>query len=196
MNAAALLPALLDKAGLPPDPERELVRQVFPFSGVWRLRPQRGGPSLIYKEAQAPLDREDTALRYAASQGVPVPRVIASYHQDGRGAILMTDLGQPARPATDEDAAPLAARIHRAPGTGLPVIDAAALAAMPERIAAGAARHGLSAITARTASVLARHGTSPPHPAAAPNCSPPPPPPPPPAAPAPATGQPASPAQR
>lgn len=155
MNAAALLPALLDKAGLPPDPERELVRQVFPFSGVWRLWPQRGGPSLVYKEAWAPLDREDTALRYAASQGIPVPEVIASHHQDGRGAVLMTDLGQPARPATAADAAPLAVQIHRAPGTGLPVIDAAALAAMLPRIAVRAHKHGLSDETVNTAARLA-----------------------------------------
>jgi hypothetical protein len=155
--APALLPALLATADLPPGPERELVRQVFPFSGVWRLRfPQRDGATLIYKEARAPLDREHAALRYAASQGIPVPRLIAARQQGGLGGILMSDLGQPARPATSADAAPLAARIHRAPGSGLPVIDTAALAAMPQRIAARAAKHGLSAATVATADRIAR----------------------------------------
>lgn len=153
--AAALLPALLARAGLPPEPECELIRQFFPFSGVWRIRPQRGA-TVIYKEARAPLDREDTALRYAASQGIPVPVVIASDRQDDRGAILMTDLGQPARPATGDDAAPLAARIHRAPGNGLPVIGAAELAAMPPRIAARAAAHGLPPATVTAADEIAR----------------------------------------
>src|SRR5579859_3789241 len=126
--AATLLPALLAQAGLPPDPQRELVRQVFPFSGVWRLRfPQRGGATVIYKEAWAPLDREHIALRYAASCGIPVPKVIAASTGDGRAGILMTDLGQPARPALDVDAARLAVAVHRAPGSaGLPVIDAKA----------------------------------------------------------------------
>lgn len=81
--------------------------------------------------------------------------MIAALQAGSRAGILMTDLGQPARPATPTDAAPLAARIHRAPGNGLPAIDAA-LAAMPERIAARATRHGLSEITARTAAVIAR----------------------------------------
>ena len=155
--AAALLPALLARAGLPSRPEYELVRQVFPFSGVWRLRfPQRGGATVIYKHARAPLDREHVALAYAASQGIPVPHIIAALQASGRAGILMTDLGQPARPATDADAAPLAAGIHSAPGNGLPPLDAAALAEMPGRIAAKADRHGLSEVTARTAALIAR----------------------------------------
>jgi hypothetical protein len=156
--AAALLPALLAEAGLPADPVRELVRQVAPFSGVWRLRfPRRGGVTVIYKEAWEPLHREAAALRYAESRGIPVPHVIASHHHDGRAAILMTDLGQPARAATDTDAARLAAVIHRAPGSAeLPVIDAAALAAMPGRIAERASRHGLPVSTIETVAVIAR----------------------------------------
>ena len=155
--AAALLPALLDKAGLPPGPDRELVRQVFPFSGVWRLRYPQRGATVIYKEAWAPLDREDTALRYAAARAIPVPYLIASHHEDGKAGILMTDLGQPAQPATSAYAVPLAVRIHRAPGTGLPVIDAAALSAMPQRIADRAAAHGLPPAAAASAARIARN---------------------------------------
>ena len=156
---ALLLPALLARAGLPPDPVPELVRQVFPFSGVWRLRfpARRGGVTVIYKEAWEPLHREAAALRYAESRGIPVPHVIASHHHDRRAAILMTDLGQPARPATGADAARLAAAIHRAPGSPeLPVIDAAALAVMPGRIAERASGHRLPVDTVEAAAVIAR----------------------------------------
>ena len=154
---APLLPALLEKAGLPPGPVPELVRQVSQFSGVWRLRfPQRDGATVIYKEAWEPLHREAAALRYAESRGIPVPHVIASHHHDGRAAILMTDLGHPARPATSADAAPLAVAIHRAPGSpDLPVIRAAALAAMPGRIAERASRHGLPVPVIEAAAVIA-----------------------------------------
>lgn len=157
-TAAALLPALLAKAGFPPGPDHQLIRQVFPFSGVWRLRfPQRGGATLIYKHAWAPLDREHVALRYAASRGIPVPRVLADHQENGRGGILMTDLGRPARPALDADAARLAAVVHRAPATGvLPALGAADLAAMPGRVAAAAARHGLGAATVKTAGLIGR----------------------------------------
>jgi len=156
-TAAALLPALLAGAGLPPAPGCELVRQVFPFSGVWRLRfGQRGGATVIYKHAWTPLDREHAALAYAAACGIPVPRLIAACQQDGRAGILMTDLGQPARPATAADAARLAALIHRAPGRGLPRVGAVTLSAIPQRITDRAARHGLSEATARTAAVIAR----------------------------------------
>jgi hypothetical protein len=158
-DTAALLPALLAKAGLPPDPARELVRQVFPFSGVWRLTfpGRRDSATVIYKQAWAPLDREAAALRYAASCRIPVPRVIASHRQDGKAGIIMTDLGQPARPPTDADAAPLAVTIHHATGSpGLPVIDAAALAAMPGRIAGRASRHGLPAPAIEAAATIAR----------------------------------------
>jgi hypothetical protein len=156
--AAALLPALLARAGLPPDPVRELVRQVAPFSGVWRLRfPRRGGVTVIYKEAWEPLHREAAALRYAESRGIPVPHVIASHHHDGRAAILMTDLGHPARAATSADAARLAAAIHHVPGSPeLPVIDADALAVMPGRIAERASRHRLPVATVETAAIIAR----------------------------------------
>jgi Phosphotransferase enzyme family len=155
--AAALLPGLLTQAGLPADPARELIRQVFPFSGVWRLTyPQRGGETVIYKEAWPPLDNEDTALRYAESCGLPVPHLIASHKDGHRAAILMTDLGQPARTVTDAEGARLAAAIHHNPGSPeLPLIDAAALAAMPGRIAERASRHRLPVATIDTAAAIA-----------------------------------------
>jgi hypothetical protein len=157
--AAALLPDLLAEAGLPPDPERDLVRQVAPYSGVWRLSfPQRGGETVIYKHAWAPLDGEHVALGYAARRGLPVPRVLAARVQDRRLGFLMTDLGQPARQATDAEAARIAAAMHQLPGPkGLPALDAAELAAMPARIASRAAEHGMPRAIAAAASLLAEH---------------------------------------
>jgi hypothetical protein len=137
-TAAGLLPGALRELGWPPGPECELVRQVLPFSGVWRLRwPQsHGGMTAIYKEAWAPLDREHIALRYAASAGIPVPRVLSTIQHDGQLGIIMTDLGESDRNATDDDAATIAAALHRVPGSAeLPVIDNSQLASMPQRIA-------------------------------------------------------------
>lgn len=154
--AVAPLPALLAQSGLPEDPARELVRQVRPYSGVWRLTFPRDGATVIYKEAWPPLDNEDTALRYAESCRLPVPHVIASHHAGHRAAILMTDLGQPARPVTDAEGAQLAATIHHAPGSpDLPQIGPEELAAMPGRITERASRHRLPVITIETAAVIA-----------------------------------------
>jgi len=143
--AAQLLPATLIEAGWPPDTACEPVRRVLPFSGVWRLR-QPGGGTAIYKEACEPLDREHIALTYALSRHLPVPRVIAAIQRDGRLGMIMTDLGQPDREATDDDAAAIAATLHRVPASGtLPALGPAELAAMPARIAARAREHGLPA---------------------------------------------------
>jgi hypothetical protein len=141
--APDLLPAVLGELGWPPDCERELVRQVWRYSGVWRVSAPDGG-TVIYKEARAPLDREHVALRYAGSMGLPVPRVLAAIQKDGRLGMVMTDLGEPDRDATDADAAEIAAALHRCPGSdALPLTGAAELAVMPQRIAVRALDCGL-----------------------------------------------------
>ena len=87
------------------------------------------------KEAHAPLDREHIALRYIGSMGLPVPRVLAAVQRDRRLGMVMTDLGEPDRDATEADAAEVAAARHRCPGSdALPVTGAAELAVMPQRI--------------------------------------------------------------
>jgi hypothetical protein len=142
-SAARLLSATLSEVGWPADAECEVVRHVLPFSGVWRLR-RPGGGTAIYKEAWQPLDREHVALRYASSMGLPVPQVLAAIQSDGRLGVIMTDLGQPDREPTDEDAAQIAAALHRVPASGvLPTIGVDELAAMPLRIAARARKHDL-----------------------------------------------------
>ena len=153
--APRLLPATLSHAGWPPDTAAELVRQARPYSGVWRLR-QPGGGTAIYKEAWKPLDREHGALVYARSMGLPVPQVLAAVQRDDRAGIIMTDLGQPDREATGQDAATIAAALHRIPAAGALPGDWSrrALAAMPARIAARARKHDLPAAVPELAARL------------------------------------------
>jgi aminoglycoside phosphotransferase (APT) family kinase protein len=150
-----LLSATLSHAGWPPGTPHEPVRHVLPYSGVWRLR-QPGGGTAIYKEAAAPLDQEHGALAYARSMGLPVPRLLAAVQRDGRLGMIMTDLGQPDRDATADDAATIAAALHRIPASdALPTIGPAELSAMPARIAARARDHALPDIARVTAAHLA-----------------------------------------
>jgi hypothetical protein len=78
--------------------------------------------------------------------GLPVPQVLAAVQSDGRLGVIMTDLGRPDREPTDEDAAQIAAALHRVPASDvLPTLGADEFAAMPMRIAARARKHGLPA---------------------------------------------------
>jgi hypothetical protein len=136
-DALGLLPSLLADAGLPADPAREPLR-VWAHSGVERLR-FPGRASVVLKYADAPFDREHLALRLAARQGVPVPRVQAARTVPGALLMIMDDLGEPAREASDHDGARAAVRLHAADpaaGTWLARVDTATLAAMPHRMAA------------------------------------------------------------
>lgn len=136
-DALGLLPFLLADAGLPADPAREPVR-VWAHSGVERLR-FPGQASVVLKYADAPFDREHLALRLAAHHGVPVPRVRAARTTPSALLMLLDDLGEPAREASDHDGARAAVRLHTVnatAGTWLARVDTAALAAMPHRIAA------------------------------------------------------------
>jgi hypothetical protein len=67
----------------------------------------------------------------------------------------MTDLGQPDREATDQDAAKIAAALHRIPASGvLPATGPRQLAATPARIAARARKHDLPAAVPELAARL------------------------------------------
>jgi len=93
----------------------------------------------MLKYAGAPFDHEHQSLRLARSHGIPVPRVLAARTGPGWLAMLMDDLGDPAREPADIDGARAAAVLHQArgaAGTWMARVDAAALAAMPDRIAA------------------------------------------------------------
>jgi hypothetical protein len=133
----ALLPVLLADAGLPAEPVREPVR-VWAHSGVERLR-FGSQESVVLKYADAPFDREHLTLRLAERHHIPVPHVRAARTAPSTLAMLLDDLGEPARPATDDDGARAAVPLHAVTGLTepwLPRLDSAALATMPHRIAA------------------------------------------------------------
>src|SRR5207245_3903568 len=107
-------------------------------SGVERLR-FPGQASVVLKYADEPFDHEHQTLLLAQRCGIPVPRVRAARTGPGWLAMLMDDLGDPVRDATDLDGARAAVVVHQARGASglwLPRVDAASMAAMPGRIAA------------------------------------------------------------
>ena len=88
--------------------------------------------------------------------GLPVPRVLAAVQRGGRLGMVMTDLGEPDRDATDADAAEIAAALHRCPGSdALPLTGAAELSVMPQRIAVRALDCGMPPEAAAMAGRLA-----------------------------------------
>jgi hypothetical protein len=144
-DVSALLISLLTDAGLAGKPAREPLR-VWAHSGVERLS-FPGGTSVVFKYADKPFDREHLALRLAARNGLPVPHVQVSRTQAHMLGMLMDDLGEPIREATDDDGACAAAQLHRVSpiGSRLACVDTAGLAAMPHRIGARLAPRGLPA---------------------------------------------------
>jgi Phosphotransferase enzyme family len=135
-DAAALLPPLLKSAGLDPDPGRASIR-VWARSGVERLR-LAGGGTVVFKYAEAPFDREHIALQLAAGAGLPVAALLAAHTAPGLLGMLLEDIGEPVREASDQDAATAAVAMHQVPVTAarsLPRLDAGALARLPARIA-------------------------------------------------------------
>ncbi|HEY2578081.1 MAG TPA: hypothetical protein VGI74_17400 [Streptosporangiaceae bacterium] len=136
-DACRLLPSLLADAGLAADPVRAPLR-VWAHSGVERLQLGRQA-SVVLKYADAPFDREHLALRLAERYGIPVPHVRAARTAQGTLAMLLEDLGDPTRQASDHDGARAAVRLHAVDPVAapwLPRVDTATLAAMPHRIAA------------------------------------------------------------
>lgn len=116
-------------AGLPV-PGRSPIR-VWSMSGVERLT-FPDGTTAILKYARDPFTNEDQALRAAAQAGVPVPLLLGSAHGDGLLVMILEDLGDAQRAATDTEAARAAARLHTvAPPPDLPLLDEDALAALP-----------------------------------------------------------------
>ncbi|MFD4531472.1 phosphotransferase family protein [Kitasatospora sp. NPDC058397] len=112
-------------------PVREKVR-VWGMSGVERLRFDNGCTA-IYKYAVEPFDGEAQILRAASRAGIPVPQVIGSIVREGTLGMMIEDLGEPIREAGDTDGVVAAVALHATPTAGsLPVMDEAALAALPE----------------------------------------------------------------
>ncbi|MGH3871866.1 MAG: hypothetical protein ACRDSR_10200 [Pseudonocardiaceae bacterium] len=112
-TVSRLLARLVAESGLPAVTRREPIR-VWRLSGVQRLRLSRG-PTVVFKYALAPFTGEDRVLAEVAAHGVPVPRMHASTVLDGMLGMIMEDLGDPLRTATEQDAAVAAVRLHTAP---------------------------------------------------------------------------------
>ncbi|WP_424528865.1 hypothetical protein ACOZ38_04065 [Sphaerisporangium viridialbum] len=101
---------LCAKAPFTGEPVREPIR-AWSLSAVERLR-FLDGSTAIFKYAAEPFTAEDQALQLAATYGVPVPSLYGSAVHDETLGMVMEDLGQPVREATDEDAATAAVRLH------------------------------------------------------------------------------------
>jgi len=111
---------------------REEVR-VWSMSGVERVR-MPDASTLIFKYAKRPFEREDKALRLAATLGVPVPLVHASTVMHGWLGMLIEDLGQPVREADERDGITAAVSLHSTPAAReLPVLNQERLRALPTR---------------------------------------------------------------
>jgi hypothetical protein len=111
----------------------------------------------VFKYADAPFDREHLALELAERYGIPVPHVHAAQTAPGVLAMVLEDVGNPLREANEEDSARAAVRLHApvavADNPWLPLMDYAALAAMPRRMALSLNTLGLSE-AAQTAAML------------------------------------------
>lgn len=110
-----------------------LPLRVWSMSGVERLT-YPDGTTAVLKYAREPFTQEDRILRAAAWAGVPVPRVLGSAQRGGLLVMVLEDLGDPQREATDSEAATAAALLHAtAPPPSLPTLDQDTLAALPGR---------------------------------------------------------------
>ena len=128
---AALLHEVSSAAGRPV-PDRLPIR-VWSMSGVERLT-FPDSTTAILKYAREPFAHEDQILRAAAEEGVPVPRVLGTARRSGLLVMVLEDLGDPQREATDSEAATAAAHLHSvAPPPSLPVLDEDALATLPSK---------------------------------------------------------------
>ncbi|MFI0354233.1 phosphotransferase [Actinomadura sp. 9N407] len=106
---------------------------VWELSAVERVRLD-DGTSVILKTAAAPFTKEANMIRHVAKHGVPVPALLMSTKLlDGQLAMLLEDLGpMPEQDAPMDVGARTAVAVHSCPApTGLPLLDARALASLP-----------------------------------------------------------------
>ncbi|MFD0903585.1 phosphotransferase [Actinomadura sediminis] len=104
------------------------------MSAVERLHLDDGG-TVILKTAVDPFTAEARILEHAARHKVPVPEVLAATVTDNRLMMLLEDLGEPPEQDPPVDAGAHAATLVHAcpPLSGLPLMDAPALAALPRQ---------------------------------------------------------------
>lgn len=131
-DVARLRGEVLTNAGFA-EPTSVEVLHSWELSHVERLTCREGG-SVIFKCASEPFAHENDALIGAWQAGVAVPRVHAWARTATVLGMIMDDLGQPQRPATDADGVTAAAQLHcAAVSSGLPPADGEWLASLPSR---------------------------------------------------------------
>lgn len=101
---------LCHDAHLAPPAQRIPIR-VWALSGVERVH-LADHRTAILKYAKEPFTSEDTTLTACQRAGLPVPAVLATCHQNSILVMLLEDLGEPVREATDGDAARIAVLLH------------------------------------------------------------------------------------
>lgn len=131
-ESAALLAALVSELGEQGEASRSPIR-VWTMSGVERVG-LPGGTQVVFKYAREPFTAEAAVLRALGKQQVPIAKLMASVQWGAHLGMLLEDLGDPIREATQADGVVAAIAAHRAlPPAGLPVLDSAALAGLPGR---------------------------------------------------------------
>ncbi|WP_410570421.1 hypothetical protein [Amycolatopsis sp. cmx-4-61] len=124
----AVLGALGETDVVASDPVR-----IWRLSGVERLH-RSNGSTVVFKYATEPFLNEHVVLADLARQGVPVPALRAAVVVDGMLGMLLEDLGDPVREATEHDAAVAAVSLHDAAvPAGLDRLGERELAALPGR---------------------------------------------------------------
>ncbi|MEU8799168.1 aminoglycoside phosphotransferase family protein [Spirillospora sp. NPDC048819] len=128
-----VLSALVLSAGIAARPVAREPLRVWELSAVERIHLDNGA-TVVLKTADPPFTREAEVIEHAARHGAPVLALLAVNHDPlGRLAMLMEDLGEmPEEDAPLDVGAQAAVRVHACPPmNGLPLLDAAALAALP-----------------------------------------------------------------
>ncbi|MFJ4435223.1 phosphotransferase [Streptomyces sp. NPDC088923] len=122
----------LDRLGLAPEPRREKVR-AWTHGGVERLV-FADGLTLIHKYGHAPLAHEAATHRVLQAAGVPVATLHSSEVRDKHMTIVMEDLGEAERPATEDEVLALLLVLHRAPSPpGSPSLSESTMITLPDR---------------------------------------------------------------
>jgi hypothetical protein len=126
---ADILTDICAVAGLS-QPRRDPIR-AWTLSRVERLV-FLDGATAIYKSATEPFTAENRVLLAADAVGLPVPAVIGAVVRCDVLGMVIEDLGEPVREATDDDGIVAAIALHGAPSNpALPELDVDALAALP-----------------------------------------------------------------
>ncbi|EDY46570.1 phosphotransferase [Streptomyces sp. SPB074] len=122
----------LDRLGLDPEPRRETLRS-WTHGGIERLA-FADGLTLVHKYGHAPLAHEAATHRVFQAAGVPVATLYSGEVRAKHMTLLMEDLGEPERAATEDEVLALLHVLHRAPSPpGSPSLSEYTMITLPDR---------------------------------------------------------------